>query len=49
MGDFKVASALAVWPIGSVFLIPAVVLSHESNESAIANSVVNGSAWSLGT
>ena len=49
MGDFKVASALAVWPIGSVFLIPAVVLSHESNESAIASSVVNGSAWSLGT
>ena len=49
MGDFKVASALAVWPIGSVFLIPAVVLSHESNESAIASSVVDGSAWSLGT
>jgi hypothetical protein len=49
MGDFKVASALAVWPIGSVFLIPAVVLSHESNESAIASSVIDGSAWSLGT
>ena len=26
-----------------------MVLSHESNESAIASSVVNGSAWSLGT
>ena len=48
-GDFKVASALAVWPIGRVFVTPVVVLSHESSESAIATSIVTGSGWSLGT
>ena len=49
MGDFKGGSALAVWPIGRVFVTPAVVVSHESSESAIATSVVTGSGWSVGT
>jgi hypothetical protein len=46
---FKGASALAIWPIGRVFVTPFEVVSHESSESAIATSVVTGSGWSLGT
>ena len=48
-GDFVGVSTIAVWPIGAVFLTPAVVLSYESNEATTGSTVVAGSGWSLGT
>ena len=48
-GDFWGVSAIAVWPVGDVFLTPAAVLSYESSEATTGTTVVTGSGWSVGT
>jgi len=47
--DFAGASALLGWPIGSLLLSPAAVLSVESSETSTGTGSVEGSGWSLRT
>ena len=49
VGDLAGASALVVWPLGDLFLVPVLRLSRESGEATSGVSTVSRTAWSLGT
>ena len=49
VGDLAGASALVVWPLGDLFLVPVLRLSRESGEATSGVSTISRTAWSLGT
>lgn len=48
VGDLAGASALVVWPLGDLFLVPVLRLSRESGEATSGVGTITRDAWSLG-